>query len=45
MKIKVVINGKSVEIEIPENSMGYVFGYKKDPAELLQIISKIIEEL
>jgi hypothetical protein len=45
MKIKVVVNGKSVEIELDDKHLGIAFKYTNNPEQLLQIITKVIQEL
>jgi hypothetical protein len=45
MKIKVVVNGKSVEIELDDKNLGIAFQYTNNPEQLLQIITKVIQEL
>jgi hypothetical protein len=45
MKIKVVINGKTVEIEIDRVDIGYHFEHNKSPEQLKDLISSIIKEL
>jgi len=45
MKIKIVINGKSVEIEIDNDNMGYHFKHDYDSTQLINLISKTIQEL
>ena len=45
MKIKIVINGKSVEIEIDNNNLGYHFKHDNDSTQLINLISKTIQEL
>jgi hypothetical protein len=45
MKIKVVVNGKSVEIELDDKHLGVAFKYANNPEQLLQIITKVIQEL
>jgi|688.fasta_scaffold2471300_2 hypothetical protein len=45
MKIKVVVNGKSVEIELDDKHLSIAFKYTNNPEQLLELISKIIKEL
>jgi hypothetical protein len=45
MKIKVVVNGKSVEIELDDKHLSVAFKYTNNPEQLLQIITKVIQEL
>lgn len=45
MKIKIVLNGKSVEIEIDNNNLSYHFKGDYDPSQLINLISKTIQEL
>jgi hypothetical protein len=45
MKIKIVINGKSVEIELDDKHLGIAFKYTNNPEQLLEIITKTIKEL
>jgi hypothetical protein len=45
MKIKIMVNGRSVEIEIDHDSMGYHFKHDYDSSQLINLISKTIEEL
>jgi hypothetical protein len=45
MKIKIVINGRSVEIEIDNDNLAYHFKYDNDTTQLLNLISKTIQEL
>jgi hypothetical protein len=45
MKIKIMINGRSVEIEIHHENMGYCFKHDYDSSQLINLISKTIEEL
>ncbi len=44
MKIKIVINGKSAEIEIDNDNLSYHFKYDNDTTQLLNLISKTIQE-
>jgi hypothetical protein len=45
MKIKIVINGKCVEIEIDNDNMGFHFKHDYDSTQLINLISKTIQEL
>jgi transcription initiation factor IIE alpha subunit len=45
MKIKVVINGKTVEIEIDRVDIPYYFKYDHSPEQLKDLLSSIIKEL
>jgi hypothetical protein len=45
MRIKVVINGKTVEIEIDRVDIPYHFKYNESPEQLKDLISSIIKEL
>jgi hypothetical protein len=45
MKIKIVLNGRSVEIEIDPDNLAYCFKYDYDTSQLINLISKTIEEL
>ena len=45
MKIKIVVNGKSVEIEIDNDNLAYHFKYDSNTSQLIDLISKTIEEL
>jgi hypothetical protein len=45
MKIKIILNGKIVEIEIDNDNIAYHFKYANNPEQLILIITKTIEEL
>jgi hypothetical protein len=46
MKIKIVINGKSVEIEIKDTQLAWKsIVNDRNPDQLVQLIAKIIQEL
>jgi len=45
MKIKIIVNGKSVEIEIDNDNLGYYFKHDYDTSQLINLISKTIQEL
>jgi hypothetical protein len=45
MKIKVVINGKTVEIVIDTGDLGYHFKHDNSSEQLKDLISIIIKEL
>jgi hypothetical protein len=45
MKLKIVINGKSVEIDILENNLSIAFKYDNSTNQILEIITKVIQEL
>ena len=40
-----MVNGRSVEIEINHDNMGYHFKHDLDTSQLINLISKTIEEL
>jgi hypothetical protein len=45
MIIKVVVNGKSVEIDIDDKHLAISFKYTNNPEQLLEIITKTIKAL
>jgi len=45
MKIKIMIDGRSVEIEIDNDNMGYHFKHDYSTEQLVNLITKTIEEL
>lgn len=45
MKIKIVVNGKSFEIELTEDKVRYFFNFNQKPDQLIEFIGKTIQEL
>jgi hypothetical protein len=45
MKIKITINGKTIEVEIDKEHLGIAFKYDNNHSQLIELISRSIEEL